>query len=133
EHAAYYKSNDQAAEMVLALARIAHPSSRDVLRARLSDSNPAIRRAAAEGLGRLNDRDSLDAIRTLAAKDPSPAARLAATFAGGFLGEPQFHLIAGAVASPDLAAQARGYLLEIGPPAIPGVQSGLSVATDGRF
>src|SRR5581483_4226581 len=63
----YYGKGDLAADMLLALARIAHQSSRDLFRARLADVSPDVRRAAAEGLGRLRDRDSLDALKTMMA------------------------------------------------------------------
>jgi HEAT repeat protein len=132
ELAAYYRSDDTAAEVILALARIGHPSSLATFRARLRDTNPLIRRAAAEGLGRLRDRDSLDALKGIMTSDPSSAARLAATFAVGALEDSQAHVIAAALASPD-TAQAREYLIELGPAAVPGIQSALSVAADGRF
>ena len=131
--AAFYRSNELASEMMLALGRIAHGSSRDLFRARLSDTNPVIRGAAAEGLGRLKDRDSLEALRTMSTKDSSQHARLAATFAIDRLGEPHAHVIAGALADSDLAAQARSYLIEIGQASVPGITAALGVATDGRF
>jgi HEAT repeat protein len=133
ERAAFYRSDDTAAEMLLALARIGHASSLEVFRSRLNDANPQIRRAAAEGLGRLGDGQSLGALKTMMAADPSVPGRLAAAFAVGGFGESQSHVIAAALASPDTAPQARDYLIELGPAAIPGVESALGVATDGRF
>jgi HEAT repeat protein len=133
ELAAYYRSDDTSADMILALARIGHPSSLALFRARLRDANPLVRREAAEGLGRLRDRESLDALKAIMTSDSSSAARLAATFAVGSLGDSQAHVIAGALASADTAPQARDYLIELGPAAVPGIQSALGVATDGRF
>jgi HEAT repeat protein len=132
ELAAYYRGDETSAEMTLALARIAHPSSLALFRSQLKSADPAMRRAAAEGLGRLGDRESLDALKAMMTSDPSSAARLAATFAVGAVGDPQVHLIAAALASVD-AAQARDYLLELGAAAVPGLQSALGVAADARF
>ena len=129
----YYGKGDLAADMLLALARIAHQSSRDLFRARLADVSPDVRRAAAEGLGRLRDRDSLDALKTMMASDRAPSARLAATFAVGMIGETQSHVLAAALAVPDEAPQAAAYVIEIGAPAIPGVQSAMGVAADPRL
>jgi HEAT repeat protein len=128
----FYGKGDLAAETLLALARIGHGSARDLFRAHLADDNPAIRRAAAEGLGRLGDRDSLGALQQIITSDPAAPVRLAARFAVGQFGEPQSHLIAASLASTETGAQARDYLLEIGSPAGPGVESALGVATDVR-
>jgi len=121
-----------AAETLLALARIGHESSRDLFRARLTDGSPAVRRAAVEGLGRVRDKDSLDAVKGLMTSDRDETVRLAAAFAITLLADSQAHVLAGALASPVVGAQARDYLLELGAPAVPGVQSALGVATDGR-
>lgn len=130
---AYYRRNEMAGETLLALARIAHESSRDLFRARLTDPNPRIRRAAAEGLGRLRDKDSLEPLKGLMTSDRDESVRLAATFAVGLLDEPQSHVLAGAIASTQTGAQARDYLLELGAAAVPGVQSALTVAADPRY
>ncbi len=58
--------------------------------------------------------------------------RLAAAFALNAIGQPQTHTIASMLILEDVSAQARDYLLEIGRPAIPGIQATLKVATDGR-
>ena len=92
-----------------------------------------MRRAAAEGLARGGDHESLNTLKTMMKADASESARLAATFAVDLLGEPQSHVIAGALASADTGAQAAEYLLEIGVPAVSGVQSALGVATDPRY
>jgi HEAT repeat protein len=128
----YYGKTDLGGEALLAVARIAHPSSRDLFRQRLAGPDPAIRRAAAEGLARVHDRDSLGALKTLMASDKAPSVQLAATFAVGVIDEPQAHVIASALGSPDVGAQARDYLLELGAAALPGVQAALGVATDPR-
>jgi HEAT repeat protein len=133
ELATFYGRTEMGTATMLALARIAHPSSRDLFRARLTDSNAQVRRAAAEGLGRLRDRESLDSLTAMMKSDPDASARLAAAFAVGLIGEPQSHVIAGAVGSTDTGAQARDYLLELGTTAVPGVQAALGVARDARY
>jgi len=52
-----------APQALLALARIAPASALDHFRKNLTSKQPALRRAAAEGLGRLKDRDSLAALQ----------------------------------------------------------------------
>jgi HEAT repeat protein len=133
ELTAFYGQDEMAAATVLALARIAHPSSLDLLRQRLADPNAAMRRAAAEGVGRLGDQESRPALEGMMASDPSAAVRLAAALAIGRLGEPQTHVLASAVGSPATKAQACEYLLEIGPAAVPGVQSALAIANTPRL
>jgi HEAT repeat protein len=123
---------DVPSQALLALARIAPASSRAELRRRLSDRDPAMRRAAAEGLGRLNDRDSLASLKGLLTADRAPEVRLAAAFAVDRLGEPQTHVIAADLILQDEAAQARDYLLEIGRPALTGVRGTLEAAKDDR-
>jgi hypothetical protein len=121
-----------APQALLALARIAPASSLDQFRKRLADKTPLMRRAAVEGLGRLQDRDSLDAVKQILAKDKSNAVRLAAHFALNALGEVQTHYLAAAMVLRDIGPDARDYLLEIGRPAVPGIQSALKVAKDAR-
>jgi HEAT repeat protein len=133
ELTAYHGNREMAAETLLALARIAHASSRDLFRQRLSDPSPAIRRAAAEGLGRLRDMESLETLKARMSAEPDASAKLAAAFAVGQMGETQAHVLAGALAASDLGLQASQYLMEIGAPAIPGVRAALEVANDARF
>jgi hypothetical protein len=64
--------------------------------------------------------------------EPNAAARLAATFAVGQMVQSQTHLLVTAFAAPDTSAQARDYLLELGPAALPAVQTALQAATDPR-
>jgi HEAT repeat protein len=129
ERFAYYKKGAIAEATLLALARIPHLSSRDLFRERLNDGNPVFRRAAAEGLGRLNDRDSLPALKTLMTSDRIESVRLAAAFAVGLMEASQAHVLAAALGSPEAGAQARDYLLELGPAALPGLQAALAAAT----
>lgn len=117
---------------LLALARIAPASALEHFRKRLTDKQPLMRRAAAEGLGRLHDQASLAALKQMAAKDKSSSVRLAAQFALQALGEVQTHNLAAAMVLRDIGGDARDYLLEIGRPAVPGVESALKVARDAR-
>ena len=126
------EKNEFAADALLALARIAPASALDHFRKRLSDKQPLMRRAAVEGLGRLKDRDSIAAIQKILKSDRSNEVRLAAHFALNELGEVQTHHLAAAMVLRDLGGEARDYLLEIGRPAIPGIQSALKVAREAR-
>src|SRR5262245_38332573 len=128
----YYGRTDMGRATLLALARIAHPSSLEFLRGRLSDADAEFRRAAAEGLGRLRDRDSLATLKTMSTSDPDASARLAATFAVGLLSDPQAHVIVAAFETGGTSAQARDYLLELGGAALPAVQAALTAAPDPR-
>lgn len=121
-----------ASQALLALARMGHPESRDEFRRRLTDRDPAMRRAAAEGLGRLQDRESLDALRGIEAADRAEEVRLAAAFAVDRLGDSQAHVLAAHMILKDVAVQACAYLLEIGRPALSGVRATLDVAKDHR-
>ena len=133
ELADYYGPDEMGVATLLALARIGHASSRDLFRQRLTDVHPAVRGAAAEGAGRLGDRESLETLRSMMTSDSSASARLAATFAVGLLDQPQAHLIAAGLAAPDTKAQATDYLLELGSSAVNGVQAALRVANAPRF
>jgi HEAT repeat protein len=117
---------------VLALARVGAREDIELFRELANGRNAALRRSAVEGLGRGGDRESQPLLERLAASDPTPAVRLAAQYALQLLGQTQTHLIASAIADGDLAPQAVDYLLEIGPPALPGVVEALKVATDTR-
>ena len=121
----FYSSGPLANASLLALARIAYPSSRDLFRQRLTDPDPAARRAAMEGVGRLRDHASLERVRTLAKSDPSNEVRLAGLFALDRLGEPQLAGLTVSIGQPAVGAQARDYLLETGPAAAPTVASAI--------
>jgi len=117
---------------LLALGRIAASDDLAMFRQRMVDRNPAARRAAIEGLGRLQDRDSMTTIEQLLNADKSPEVRLAAAFALQRMGSVQSHVIASNVVVDALSIQAREYLLELGRDAVPGIESALKVATDSQ-
>jgi HEAT repeat protein len=123
---------DIQAATFLALARIGSRDDIEFFRARLTDRAEVFRRAAVEGLGRAGDKDSIDSFDRVFKTDRAPAVRLAAAFALNATGRVETHTIASMLALSDVAAQARDYLLEIGRPAVAGIQSALKVATDGR-
>lgn len=118
--------------LILALARIGAPDDAPLFREQLTSRSAGARRAGAEGLGRIGDRASLDALEQLASADRGADVRLAAAFALHRLGQPQSHVIASMLARDELMTQARDYLLEIGGDALPGVVEALRVATDPR-
>jgi HEAT repeat protein len=126
----YYRKGAQVDAALLALARIAHPSSRDLFRARLSDPEPAARRAAVEGLGRLRDTASLERVRALEKSDSSSDVRLAGLFALDRMGEPQLAGILLSLSQPVIGTQAREYLLEAGPAAAPAIKAALVKPAD---
>jgi HEAT repeat protein len=113
-------------------ARIGAPADRDLLRRALGDRSAGARRAAAEGLGRLGDRESFEAIQRLSTSDSSDVVRLAAAFGLHQLGLVQSHTIASMLVVDDLRDQAREYLFDLGRAAVPGIQSVLEVATTAR-
>lgn len=59
----------------------ARSALKGLLLAHLADPDPAARRAAVEGLGRLGDARTIDALQALAADDPDPAVAEAAEVA----------------------------------------------------
>ena len=126
----FFKTGDQAAETLLALARIGHASAREAFRAHLNDNDPAMRTAALEGLGRLHDADSRDAIIARRQKDGAASARLAAAFAIGRLEEPDVPTLAKGLTSADTYGQAVDYLIELGPAAASGVETLLGTTRD---
>ena len=132
DRVAFFGTGDRANGALLALARIAHGSSRTLFRGRLADPEAGARRAAVEALGRLGDRASLEAIRNLAKNDPANEVRLAGLFALNALGEPQAAGLALVVGEQALGAQARDYLLDIGPAAAPAVAAAMTTASDAR-
>jgi HEAT repeat protein len=118
------------AEARLALGRIAPEADRATFREWLTNRDPAVRRAAFEGLARLADTASKAAMTTAAQTDKDASVRLAASFALQRIGETQSHVIASRVGARDVGLQAREYLFELGHDALPGVQAALQAATD---
>jgi HEAT repeat protein len=118
--------------LLLAVARIGAPDDIPLFRARLADRSAGARRAAAEGLGRAGDTNAIETLSALATADRAAEVQLAAVFALDRLGRSRAHDLAAALADDDLAVQAREYVFEIGPAAVPAVQAALAAATGSR-
>lgn len=117
---------------LLAIARIGQAADIGLLRARLTDRDATIRRAAIEGLGRAGDRESQPYIQSVLDSDRSDEERAAAAFALHLFGVEQGHVLAPMLVIERVNAQVRDYLFEIGPASVPGIVSTLQVATNGR-
>jgi len=119
EQLAFYKKGEGAWSALDALARIASAASVTVFRERLADKDPYIRRAAAEGLGRVGDTESIDALERNVNADESVMVRMAGAFALQKLGRPYTARIADLMNSSKVTAQGQEYLVELGPSAAP--------------
>lgn len=113
---------------VLALARLGAREDIELFRELLVGRNVLMRRAAAEGLGKAGDRDSLPTLERLSTSGEPHAVRVAAMYALQLLGQTQTHLIASALADDTVATQGAEYLLALGPTALPGIAEALKVA-----
>ena len=88
-----------------------------VFTARLSDRDPFIRRAAAEGLARAKDTASRTVLESAVSTDSSAMVRAAFAFALQRLGGNFIARLTNSLDSDKLAPQVAGYFLELGPPA----------------
>ena len=113
----HYRKGEGAWSALDALARIAHPSSVQVFTSRLTDRDPFIRRAAAEGLGRAKDSSSRAVLESAVTTDSSDMVRAAMAFALQRLGGNYISRLANALDSNKLAPQVAAYFLELGPAA----------------
>ena len=110
----HYRKGEGAWSALDALAHIGHGSSVPVFKARLTDRDPFVRRAAAEGLGRAGDTSSIATLETLATTDSSEMVRAAAAFALQKLGRNYVPRLVESLDSDKLAAQVGEYLMELG-------------------
>jgi HEAT repeat protein len=113
-----YGNGEGAWSALHALAHIAHPSSTALFTERLADKDPNLRRAAAEGLGRLGDKASASALETGAGNDPSAMARAAMAFALQKLGRNYVPRLIEFLDDKDrkVVLQVQDYLIELGQP-----------------
>ena len=119
EQLSYYGRGEGAWSALDALARIAHPSSVSLFKARLSDKDPYLRRAAAEGLARAGDAASVEPFINDANLDPSETVRAAMSFALYKQGHVTYLARLMDLANSDrLTPQLQGYFLELGPPVV---------------
>jgi len=116
----YYERGEGAWSALDALARIAHPSSVALFKARLSDKDPYLRRAAVEGLARAGDAASVEPFVIGVNQDDSEMVRAAMAFALCKRGHVTFLArLIDLTNSNDLAPQLQGYFLELGPTVVP--------------
>jgi HEAT repeat protein len=121
----FYGKGEGAWSALDALAHIGDPSSIPVFKVPLTDRDPFIRRAAAEGLGRAQDSSELSALQTGAGNDPSEMVRAAMAFALQKLGRNYIPRLVESLDSEKMAPQIADYLLELGPSIAPALVSHL--------
>jgi HEAT repeat protein len=115
----YYGKGEAAYSALEALARIGHSSSVPLFKERLTDRDPWMRRAAAEGLGRVGEAGALDALQAGVGNDESEMVRAAMAFALKKLGQGHVTRLVDFLDSGRMAPQVQGYLLELGPSIVP--------------
>ena len=121
----FYGKGEGAWSALDALAHIADPSSVPVFKIPLTDKDPFLRRAAAEGLGRARDSSELSALQMGAGNDPSEMVRAAMAFALQKLGRNYIPRLVESLDSEKMAPQIADYLLELGPSVAPALVSHL--------
>jgi HEAT repeat protein len=119
EQLAFYKKGEGAWSALDALARLAQPTSAPLFKERLTDKDPNIRRAAAEGLGRLGDKSAIGQLESGVTADESEPVRIAMAFALQKLGGNYVTRIVDAMDSARILPQAEEYLFELGPSIAP--------------
>jgi HEAT repeat protein len=119
EQFTYYGKGEGAWSALDALAHIGDPSSVPLFKARLTDSDPFMRRAAAEGLGRAGETSEIPALEVGAGNDTSDMVRAAMAFALQKLGRNYIPRLVEFMNSSKTAPQAAEYFLELGRPVAP--------------
>jgi len=121
----FYGKGEGAWSALDALAHIADPSSVPLFKVRLTDKDPFLRRAAAEGLGRAQDNSEQSALQVAAGNDSSEMVRAAMAFALQKLGRNYIPRLVESLDSEKMASQIADYLLELGPSMAPTLVSHL--------
>jgi HEAT repeat protein len=116
---AFYGRGEGAWAALDALARIAHASSIPVFKSRLTDKDPYLRRAAAEGLGRSGDTSESAALEVAVGTDPSEMVRAATAFALQKAGRNYVSRLVESLDSPKVVPQVADYFIELGPAVVP--------------
>ena len=116
EQLKFYGKGEGAWSALDGLARIAHASSGAIFVERLADKDPYLRRAAAEGLGRIGDKASIPALETGASNDPSPVARAAMAYALQKLGRNYMARLIEYLDDRKVTVQVQEYMLDLGAP-----------------
>jgi HEAT repeat protein len=117
EQLAYYERGKLGEAAADGLARIGHPSSDAIFRECLADRSAGIRRYAMEGLARIGGSSTSEVVARLGV-ERDPHARLAGIFVSVVAGGDGRELVS-ALGEERLAAQAMGYLGELGPKSLP--------------
>ncbi|MBA2305747.1 MAG: HEAT repeat domain-containing protein [Acidobacteria bacterium] len=130
EQLAHYRKGEGGWVALDALARIAHGSSVRVFKERLTDRDPDLRRAAAEGLARAADSSEVAALETIATNDDSEMVRAAAAFALQKLGRNYVGRLVEPLDSAKMATQIAEYFTELGQPVAPSLASYLKDPDD---
>ena len=112
----FYGKGEGAWSALDGLAHIAQPASAAVFTERLTDRDPNLRRAAAEGLGRIGDTASAGALETGAGTDPSAMVRAAMAYALQKMGRNYVPRLVEFLDDRKVALQVQDYLLELGAP-----------------
>ena len=115
----FYGRGEGAWAALDALARIAHASSIPVFKSRLTDKDPYLRRAAAEGLGRSGDTSESAALEVAVGTDPSEMVRAATAFALQKAGRNYVSRLVESLDSPKVVPQVADYFIELGPAVVP--------------
>jgi HEAT repeat protein len=115
----YYSKGEGAWAALDALARLGHASSVPLFRSRLGDRDENLRRAAAEGLGRLADASAMAALQAAASTDSSESVRAAASFAMQQHGHNYLTRLVDFMTSDRITPQIQGYLFELGAAIVP--------------
>jgi HEAT repeat protein len=116
EQLTHYGKGEGAWSALDGMARIAHASSVPLFVERLTDRDPQLRRAAAEGLGRSGSPSAMSALETGAGNETSDSARAAMVFAMQKLGRNYVPRLVEFLNDRPAALQAQEYLLELGAP-----------------
>jgi HEAT repeat protein len=119
EQLKFYGRGEGAWSALDALARIASPASVPVLKSRLTDRDPYIRRAAVEGLARSGDTSEMSALEIGAGNDSSEMVRAAMAFALQKAGRNYIPRLVDSMDSAKMAPQVSEYLIELGAAIVP--------------
>jgi HEAT repeat protein len=126
----YHQGKGPRAEAALdALARIAHASSQPLFTAQLTSSSANLRRLAGEGLARSGNREAAQQAAAALGGDKERDVLLAGAFASVMADPRGSSGVASLVEGLDSGAtyeQAMGYLVELGPRAVPGLDQALA-------
>ncbi|MPY86708.1 MAG: hypothetical protein GEU99_02155 [Luteitalea sp.] len=107
------------------LARIAHVSSQELFRERLTDPTPLIRRYAVEGLARSGNQAAAAAVATRLAGETDEGVRVALAFASIAGGGSGAETLVRALDENARHEQAMDYFVDLGSRAIPGLRTAL--------